>query len=203
MPPGMFFYAREKDKKQNKSNIIMMFRWVHKWVKQDKGATAVEFSLVAVPFIFLLIGTIEMSLMFAASANIHSATNDASRMIRTGQAQQSGSDAEDVFANKLCEGVRILLDCSKLQYEVIAMTNFDAFENYAASYDDDGNLETQGFNPGGSSDVVLIRVSYRYPLMLPVVGNALSDGPNMTKHLLATVVLQTEPYDINEEMENM
>lgn len=205
MPPGVFFYVWEKDKKRNKSNIRtkQMFNWVYRWVRQDKGATAVEFSLVAVPFIFLLIGTIEMSLMFAASANLHSATNDASRLIRTGQAQQSGGDAEDVFVNKLCEGVNVILDCSKLQYEVIAMGNFDDFSDYAASYDEDGNLETQGFNPGGSSSVVLIRVSYRYPLMLPVVGNMLSDGPNMTKHLLATVVLQAEPYDINEEMGQM
>ena len=80
-------------------------------------------------FGFLLIGTIEMSLMFAASANLHSATNDASRLIRTGQAQQSGGDAEDVFANKLCEGVNVILDCSKLQYEVIAMGDFDDFSD--------------------------------------------------------------------------
>lgn len=179
-----------------------MLDWVRRWARKEEGATAVEFSLVAVPFIFLLLGTIEMSLMFTASANLHSATNDAARLIKTGQSQLSG-DPEDMFANKLCEGVNILLDCSRLQYEVVAMQDFSDFDHYQPSYDEDGNLETQGFTPGGSSDVVLIRVSYRYPLMLPLIGNFLSDGPGMTKHLLATVVLQSEPYDIYEEMERM
>lgn len=180
-----------------------MLRWVWQWIRKEEGATAVEFSLVAVPFLFLLIGIIEMSLMFAASANLNSATTDASRLIKTGQVQQAGGNPEDLFSNELCQKVNAFLNCSRLQYEVIRMDNFSDFEDYAASYDDDGNLESQGFDPGGSSDVILIRVSYLYPFMLPVIGNLLSDGPNMTRHLVSTVVLQNEPYDITTEVENM
>lgn len=179
-----------------------MLNWVCRWVRENKGATAVEFALVAVPFTFLLIGIIEMSLMFAAGANLHSATSDAARLIRTGQAQMA-ADPEQAFRDKLCERVDTLLNCGRLQYEVVTMDGFGDFEEYADTYDADGNLNSQGFDAGGSSDVVLIRVSYRYPLMIPVLSSMLSDGPGMTKHLLATVVLQTEPYDINEEVENM
>jgi hypothetical protein len=31
----------------------------------------------------------------------------------------------------------------------------------------------------------------------------MSDGPGMTKLFMSTVVIQSEPYDIFEEMENM
>ena len=41
-------------------------------------------------FIYLMIGIIEMSLMFVASSLLDSATGQASRLIRTGQAQQGG-----------------------------------------------------------------------------------------------------------------
>lgn len=175
-----------------------MLQWVQFWFRDKRGATAVEFALVAVPFTFLLIGIIEMSILFAASSNLHSATNDASRLVRTGQAQSS-ADPEQAFRDRLCQKVDVLLDCSRLQYEVVTMDDFSDFGSFEATYDDDGNLQSQGFNAGGSSDVVLIRVIYRYPLMVPLVGTLLADGPGMTKLLIATVVLQTEPYDINEE----
>ena len=180
-----------------------MLNWVYTWFKDSRASTAVEFALVAVPFTYLLIGIIEMSIMFAASSNLHSATNDASRIIRTGQVQQSTGDPEDMFRQRLCDDVDILLDCSRLQYEVIAMDDFSDFPSYTTQYDDDGNLVTQGFDPGGSSDVVLIRVAYRYPFMVPIIGNLLSDGHGMSKLLLATVVMQNEPYDLEEEAGNI
>jgi Flp pilus assembly protein TadG len=180
-----------------------MLRWVYCWGKKEEGSTAVEFALVAVPFLFLLLGIIEISLMFVAGANLNSGTSDAARLIRTGQAQQAPGGAEGVFRDRLCERVDVFLSCSQLQYEVIPMDNFSDYSLYQAIYDEDGNLDSQGFDAGGSSDVVLIRVSYRYPLILPMIGNIFADGPRMTKHLLSTVVLQNEPYDIQQEMENM
>ena len=176
-----------------------MLRCVHHWFKSKTGSTAVEFALVAVPFTYLLIGIVEMSIMFAGSANLHSATNAAARLVRTGQAQQSAGNPEDVFRDRLCENVDILLDCSRLQYEVISMDGFGDFAMHQAQYDEDGNLISQGFDAGGSSDVVLIRVAYRYPFIVPIIGNLLADGNGMTKLLLSTVVMQNEPYDINEE----
>ncbi len=178
--------------------------WVRQAIKQDDGATAVEFALVSAPFLFLLIGIIEMSLMFAASSTLHAGTNEAARMIRTGQAQQTSvGTPEDIFRGELCRNVNVLLNCDLLQYQVVALDRFADFADYAATFDEDGNLEESGFDAGGSSSVVLIRVAYRYPLLVPLVGNIMSDGPGMSKMFVSTVVIQSEPYDIFEEMENM
>jgi Flp pilus assembly protein TadG len=175
-----------------------MVGWVRHWVRDESAVTAVEFSLVAVPFVFLLIGIIEMSLMFAASSTLHSATNDAARLIRTGQVQQASGDSQQMFEDMLCQKIDSLMDCTRLQYEVITMSGFADFGSFPVSYDSDGNLVSQGFDPGGVNDVILIRVVYRYPLMTPLLGEFLSDGPNSTKLLLATVVLETEPYNLDE-----
>lgn len=203
----MFFYAWKKDKNNNKSVLIMLNvvgRWVRNWTGGESGSTAVEFALVSVPFIYLLVGIIEMSLMFAAGSTLHSATNDAARLIRTGQAQTTSvGTPEDIFRGELCLKSSALLNCDLLQYEVIPLDEFADFSDYQATYDEDGNLISQGFDAGGSSDVVMIRVIYRYPLMVPLVGNLMSDGPGMTKLFMATVVLQSEPYDILEEAENL
>ena len=166
------------------------------WSRQESGATAVEFALVGFPFIFLLIGIIELSVMFAAMSTLDSATNTAARLVRTGQAQMS-ADPETTFRESLCEQASVFLDCSRIVYEVITMNSFSDFASFPPSYDEEGNMESNGFDAGSVDDVVLIRVSYAYPLMTPLLGAAFADGANNTKRMMTTVVLETEPYDVN------
>ena len=168
---------------------------VRKWIKDEEAATAVEFALVAFPFIYLLIGIIELSVMFAAMSTLDAATNDASRLIRTGQAQTSG-DPQQLFEDLLCERASVFLDCSEIQYEVITMNGFSDFASYPASYDEDGNLQSGGFDAGSVDDIILIRTAYKYPLLTPLLGAAFSDAPNNSKLMVTTVVLETEPYDV-------
>ena len=51
--------------------------------------TAVEFALVAAPFLALLVATFETALVFFAGRVLDEVTEEASRYILTGQAQQS------------------------------------------------------------------------------------------------------------------
>lgn len=168
------------------------------WVYQKDGAVAIEFALISLPFIFLMIGTIEMALMFGAQSVLLGATNDAARLIRTGQVQQTTGDPEQMFHDMLCNKADAFIKCANLQYEVIPMDDFSSYDDFAPQYDEDGNLISHGFTPGGVNSVNLIRVIYRYHLSTPLIGRILSDGPNNTRLLMATVVLETEPYDINQ-----
>lgn len=174
----------------------LMVHAFKKWLKQSSGATAVEFALVAFPFIYLLIGIIELSVMFAAMSTLDSATNTAARLVRTGQAQMS-ADPEETFKTALCDQASVFLDCSKIKYEVITMSNFSDFASFPPSYDENGDLVSSGFNAGSVDDVILIRAFYSYQLLTPLIGEAFSDGPNNTKRMVTTVVLETEPYDVN------
>ena len=171
-----------------------------RWITKSDGSTAVEFALISFPFIFVIIGIIEMSLMFGAQSVLLGATNEASRLIRTGQVQQTAADPEIMFRDLLCDKADAFIRCSNLQYEVVEMDDFSSFADFEAEYDEDGNLISRGFIPGGVNSVNLIRVIYRYRFGTPLIGNFLSDRPNNTKLLMATVVLQTEPYDINQVM---
>lgn len=180
-----------------------MKKLIRKWMKSDKGATAVEFALVVFPFTYLLIGIIELSVMFAAMSTLDAATNDAARLIRTGQVQMSNIDPQQMFEDKLCERASVFLPCDRIQYEVITMNGFTDFASYPPTYDEDGNLESQGFNPGSVDDVVLIRAAYRYPLLTPLIASAFSDGANNSKLMVTTVVLETEPYDAQLVMGEM
>lgn len=181
--------------------MISNFKTIFKsFVKTTDGATAVEFSLVAIPFTFLLMGIIEISLFFAASNIMHGATSDAGRLVRTGQVQQyDQGDPQVLFETALCEHASVFANCDNIEYEVIAIDGFSDFSSHAAQYDEDGNFQPQGFTPGGTNDTVLIRTNYRYKFMVPFLASMFSDGSDGGRAILTTIVLQTEPYDLDDE----
>lgn len=172
-----------------------MFR---RWLKDDMGATAVEFAIVGVPFVFILVGLVEVSLMYAANSLLQDSTSSAARLIRTGQVQQSQTDPEGIFRDELCRVATVFLDCGRVQYEVVTLAGgFDEAATNTPTFDTNGDLVSQGFDPGGVNDVILVRSVYHYPLMTPFIGPLLADGPNQTKFMMTTMVLQTEPYEFD------
>lgn len=161
------------------------------WYRKEEGSTAVEFAIVGIPFILMLIGIIEISLMLVTGALLQDATSEASRLIRTGQAQQSAGGPEDVFVTELCRVAGVFLNCENIQYEVVTLPGgFSEAETTPPIYDQNGDLVPRGFDAGGADDVVLIRTTYRYPLVTPMFGALMGQNRLMT----TTIVLQTEPY---------
>lgn len=169
------------------------------WRDCVSGAVAVEFGLVAIPFFLLVVGIMEMSLMFASATVLEGGTVSASRLIRTGQAQLSG-DAETMFADKLCDQVTALIPCGDLRYEVIhpAGNTFNDADGMDPVFAADGTLEPDGFDPGGVSDVVVIRTSYRYRFITPFVAHLFANNSDNGITLLSTVTLRNEPYNFDD-----
>ena len=174
---------------------------VRRYKAQDDGVVAVEFALLAIPLFVLIIGAVEMSLFFAGGVVLEGAASDAARLIRTGQSQTS-ENPEQVFADRLCEKVGVMIDCEDLQYQVIRMEtdSFSEAENNQPEFDAEGNLIDEPFNAGNSNDVILIRAAYRYEFLTPFIGAMATGDPsrNWMNHL-ATVVIRAEPYNFLEE----
>ncbi len=63
------------------------FRRVRRFARAEDGATAVEFALVATPFVALLIAILETALVFFAQQVLQTAATQSARLIMTGQAQ--------------------------------------------------------------------------------------------------------------------
>lgn len=169
--------------------------------RDENGATAVEFGLVALPLFTLIMGIVEISLFFAAGLVLEGASADASRLIRTGQAQMSGAP-ETMFSEALCDRSRTMLDCDRLQYEVIRVAGdrFGNAGNRPPAFDDDGNLIPQGFDAGNSNDVIMVRTVYRYEFLTPFLGAMITGdaGRNWSTHM-STVVIKSEPYIFGED----
>jgi Flp pilus assembly protein TadG len=167
---------------------------VRRFRKDQKGATAVEFGLVALPFFGLLFAIVESGLLFFAGLMLETAVQDSARLIRTGQAQQSAFSAAN-FKSEICSRVVIMPSCSaNLQVDVRTSATFDSID--LSEPVQDGKLKTDdfGYDAGHGGDIVVVRAFYEWPTFFKLLGQDyanLGDG----NHLLsATAAFKNEPF---------
>lgn len=165
------------------------------------GVAAIEFAMIVMPLMMLIVGIVEVGLFFAAGSVLEGASNEAARGIRTGQVQLS-ADPETTFAESFCDHASKMIDCGRVQYEVIniAEGTFAASDGYEPEYDADGGLVAQPFTAGGANDVIMIRAIYRHEFFTPWLGEMMTGDieRNWMEHM-STVVLRSEPYEFEEE----
>ncbi len=163
----------------------------------DKGAAAIEFALLAVPFFMLLMGTFETGAMLLVNYSMDDGIADAARMIRTGQVDKKGITAAQ-FKQLACNKMYVVSDCaSKLYVDVRKFKDF-ASVNIPPALDSDGNLSGSVTKPayqiGKPMDVVVVRAYYEWSFVTPFIGKFLSNMSN-DKRLLATgAAFRNEPY---------
>ena len=184
-------------------------RWqLRHWQTDQSGFTAVEFAIVAMPFVMLLFGTLSVCLFYFTNFTLENAVWSASRGIRTGQFQQgegaySGittpEDRKKAFKQALCAKAPSYIDCNKVV--VLIQSNSAGFGSITQPVcATDGTMVDQAkadFNPGGASSVVLITACYPWDFggKLPFFAlNNMKDGSLL---LQASVAFRTEPYPTN------
>ncbi|WP_298960553.1 TadE/TadG family type IV pilus assembly protein [uncultured Roseibium sp.] len=164
--------------------------------KDESGATAIEFSLVAIPFFLLLFGIVEVGLIHMVNRMLDNAVIEASRMIRTGQAQTSGFGADD-FEGEICNALPAFL-CSTERIVVVVdnIASFSATSDINM-YDGDGNLvEDSSYvdDANKSGAIVFVSVVYRWPMITSLLSLNLADH-GTERHLTSTLVFRNEPWE--------
>jgi len=166
--------------------------------RDESGATAIEFALLGVPFFAIVGAILETSVVMLASQVMDSAVSDASRYIRTGQAQVSGETAAD-FKTEICNRMYGLFgDCSGLKVKVSQVSDF-------ASTTVSTPVETtctatcnwtmqETFSPGAGSSIVVVQAYFKWPIILGFNGFGLSDQPDNTRLLGTVRVFRNEPF---------
>ncbi|ERR1043165_4678075 len=172
----------------------MNARMVRRFVRREDGAAAVEFAMVAAPFLALMFAIMETALVFFASQTLETAVADSARLIMTGQAQsQSFSQAQ--FKTAVCAKIGGLFDCAAgLQIDVKTYSSFGSVDN-SAPLDANGNLKTNfGYQPGGPGDIVVVRLMYQWPVYASLLGFNLGDMAGNKRLIMATAAFRNEPY---------
>ncbi|OHV80580.1 TadE/TadG family type IV pilus assembly protein [Ensifer sp. LCM 4579] len=181
-----------------------------------KGATAIEFAVLALPFFLVVFASIETFVAFAGEQLLANATDTLARKIRTGEITFNQGKATDMteaeFRRAFCDEISILMTCSsteasqpqKLFLDIREITDLAtipaAVPRVGSSSSSD--LDTSGFRfaPGGAASFTMVRAYYRWEvitdLVRPYITNLRPAGTSMPRDFLmvATTTFRNENY---------
>lgn len=174
---------------------MLRIRVVRRFARGEDGVAAVEFALVAAPFLALMFAIMETALVFFAGQTLETAVADSARLIMTGQAQSQSFTAAQ-FKTAVCAKISGLFDCAGgLQIDVKTYSSFGTVDN-SPPLDANGQLKTSsfGYTPGGPGDIVVVRLMYQWPVYASLLGFNLGDMAGNKRLVMATASFRNEPY---------
>ena len=165
----------------------------------DIGATtAVEFALVAPLVIALILGAIQIAVIYLAQTELENAAEQAARIVRT-KAPASALASQTSFKNAVCGDLAALFTCSDvmvdLQKETVCANASDRLTMTppTLTYNSSGQVtNTWNYDPGSSGTLEILRVMYQWPIFAGPLGLVFSDLANGTLLLSSTQVFQNE-----------
>jgi Flp pilus assembly protein TadG len=165
-------------------------------LRSRKGSAAIEFAFIAPVLFVLIMGVIEVGIIFFAQFLLQSATDDAARLIRTGQVASS-SMTQTEFRQYICDKVSALMSCdSNLLIDVESYSTF-ASTSYTSALNSDGTLDTDALNNysiGDVCSVVLVRTFYTWSVATPLLTTFLVNMANDMHLLSSAAAFRNEPY---------
>lgn len=170
------------------------------FVRDERGVTAIEFGLLALPFFSIIGAILETSVVFLSGQILDSAVQDSSRLIRTGQ-MQAANYTIDKFRTNVCDRLYGLFDCSKLHIEVQVLNTFNAASvnppvdfTCKTKVDCDKWTRTESYSPGAGSNIIVVQVYYKWPVLLNFGAMTLANLPTGDRVLGAASVFRNEPF---------
>ena len=202
--------AGDNTRKHKRWRLFERFR------KNRDGAAALEFALLAIPFLMLVFATFETFLAFAGEQLMNNAVDTMARKIRTGEITfglgKSTDMTESEFRAAFCAEISVLRMCSsteaatpsKLYLDIRQFSTFadmpkDVPRVSSAEYSD---LDTSefAFSPGGPDTKNMVRAYYRWQVMTdlirPYITNIRPAGTVLPTDFLivSTSAFQNEEY---------
>jgi Flp pilus assembly protein TadG len=168
-----------------------------RFARHQRGAVAVEFGLILLPFLALMFGIMETALVFFADQTLETAVADSARLIMTGQAQTQSLTAT-TFKNAVCARIYGLFNCATGVYVNVQTYSSFGSITYTPPLDQNGNLVTSnfGYQPGGPGDIVVVQLFYQWPIFVSLMNlNNLSNMSGSKRLLVATAAFRNEPYN--------
>jgi Flp pilus assembly protein TadG len=170
------------------------------WKRNEDGATAIEFAMVALPFLMMLFGIIAVGLFFFTTFSLENAVEQASRPMKTGEAQQANNKTGKTkaeFKAEVCSLLPAYVDCTgKLRINVQKYNDGDMITP-PACVDAGGNLVGDAgtpFNPGARKQIMLVTGCLEWALAGQIPFLQLGSMSNGAAMLQASTTFKTEPF---------
>jgi Flp pilus assembly protein TadG len=165
-----------------------------KLLRREDGHAALEFAVVAAPFLALLFAILETALLFLANQTLETAAQNSGRLILTGQAQNQGYGMAS-FQQAVCTSLASFFNCNNILIDVRTASTFSAADTSLPVQN--GQLQNNfTYSPGNAGDIVVVRLMYQWPVYVSLLGlsNSLSNISGNNHLLMATASFRNEPY---------
>jgi pilus assembly protein Flp/PilA len=186
--------ARDVVPPRPKRGIIRRFR------ADRRGATAIEFGLLSMPFFFMLMMIVEMSMIFWSRQVLQEATSQAARTVLTGESRTlyTGSAAVQTaaFRNAICARMALSSDCSTRVFVDVQPLGANFPASQAATMITGGVIDPSTFvmRPVAPETVAIVRVAYKIPVISAGYFGSLAKLNTGENVLQAVVAFRTEPF---------
>lgn len=166
---------------------------VKRFVQNEDGVAAIEFSVLIGPFLLLLFAILQTSLVYLAGTALEVGMQRAARTVQT----ESKILDEAGFREIVCDTAFMLPNCvTSLRVDVRAFNSFTA-ASFKSILLPDGTIDPDtNFDTGSRSGTVVVRVSYEWPLLLGEYNSGLGNMAelgNGNRLLTASWAFQNEP----------
>lgn len=178
---------------------------IRRFAGARRGAIAVEFAIIGIPLMMLTFGVLELALVLLVSATLDSATDFATRKIRTGQFQaaypgQSEADkkvSKEEFAKLVCRNMNWLKDrCDgKLIVDSETFNDFAGAGNSTPAAPEDFDTRRACWSTGNPEDIVLVRTYYEWPIITPLLRPIFKSAGHEGSLLTSARIFRNEPYN--------
>ncbi len=172
-------------------------------VRNEDGSAAIEFALVAMPFLLFVLGLLGMGLYFLASTSLEYGVEAASRKLRTGEAEK-GNMTVDSFRELVCQSAGSYIDCGKISTIVQHASTWSGITPQTCTDQDGNRVGSTGSSgeliskyAGSASEVVLVTLCYEWDLaqrfgFLKLGSSGDGSGPAIIQ---AATAFKSEPYN--------
>ena len=166
------------------------------------GATAIEFGFIALPFLAILCAVFELGYANFKNELLGSAVETAARAMLTGSLQTANvTTSRQFISNYLCPANSFTsknFNCSQMIVDVRPAATFLAGDTANDFYKSTSNE----FCPGQPGQIIIVRVAYPLPAILPLnlfnrTAGVVSDVPNLSGKyhiLMGFSLFQEENY---------
>lgn len=159
------------------------------FAREESGMAAVEFAMVALPYLIVILGIMELAFGYFLDRLVQDAVMDARRAVRVGQIKAGATESD--FRNIICDtgAVKVLLDCSRFQIDLREVADFDGSR---PEFDEDADEEEKAkFEPGNAGTTNVLRVYYKMPRVFrfaPTAGQQTREGDLLLSGQTAFVI---------------
>ncbi|CAN1530913.1 TadG Flp pilus assembly protein TadG [Rhabdaerophilaceae bacterium] len=167
-----------------------------RFIRNRKGAIAVEFAMIAPLFFGFLFAIMETGTLFLRATALEAGIEEAKRVTMTGQVAGAGNATlqEAKFREAFCNQVSWIVTCADVKFDVRAFKTFGAAaipNPVAGGVFNPANLQ---FNPGQPCEIVVIRAYYEAKSLTGFIRNDVANLGSGNILIGGSAAFKNEPF---------